>query len=320
MGYLAGHLKKLSDKQLDAARHLEMKELSFDEAVKQVEVVRRLARALDQSPLDELPDPTRNGSEQSLGQVVSLVEQMTALTLLHPQAHQVQASLVREVQNHYNTWRSDFRQHIRGDVSSLARSRDLEEQAENLHELQARAADATAQAEALLDKVGRLAGEVGAGELSKHYRGQAEDHEKAATQFLVASGVLAVVLGVLSWVLFGGIATDGETTEFLREALARLFFLSLVGYALSFAVRGYRANTHLRVVNQQKANALDTFILFQASATSDVGKEAITLELVRAVFSQSDSGFLDGGSDRTIIEEQGAPMMGLLAARMNSGK
>lgn len=320
MGYLATHLKQLSDKRLEQARHPEFEGDSLSPAVDELLVIRRLARALDPNPTDEIPDAVRTATEQSLAQITSLLEQMISLTMLQQNWHQTRASLARDVHNHYETWRNQHRQHIRGDVSALTKVADLDEQARTLRELQAQVADTTRDAEVLLDKVQRLAGEVGAGELSKHYREQADDHGGAATLFLWVSGGLALLLAVLSWVLFQDIETGRQWPDFAREALARLFFLGIVGYALTFAVRGYRANTHLRVVNQQKANALDTFILFQASATSEVGKEAITLELVRAVFSQADSGFLDGGRDRTIIEEQGAPMMGLLAARMNSGK
>jgi hypothetical protein len=320
VGYLAPHLKKLTDKQLKAARHDELEEMSLSETVDSIRVIRRLAQALDQTPEDELPDNARQRSHQLLEQLVGIVDQMVAFTLVAPNAHQTRQQLQAQVKNHYDTWRTELRPHIRAEVGALAQLRDLQEQDEALHQLRERAAATAAEADALLEKVQRLAGEVGAGQLSKHYRDQADDYRATAKWFLIVSGGLAILLGVLSWILFSDIETGGEWTEFAREALARLFFLGIVGYALTFAVRGYRANTHLRVVNQQKANALDTYILFQESATSEVGKEAITLELVRAVFSQSDSGFLDGGSDRTIIEEQGAPMMGLLAARINSGK
>jgi hypothetical protein len=77
-------------------------------------------------------------------------------------------------------------------------------------------------------------------------------------------------------------------------------------YALAFSIRTYRTNMHLKVTNEQKQNALDTYSVFSESISDPALRNVVPAELVSAVFASSGTGFLTEGDDRT-SSESGAP-------------
>jgi hypothetical protein len=61
---------------------------------------------------------------------------------------------------------------------------------------------------------------------------------------------------------------------------------------------------HLKVLNEQKQNALDTYSLFVDATTSDAARDLVTGELVKSVFTPGETGYLDKSGDKTIIDSQ----------------
>jgi hypothetical protein len=71
---------------------------------------------------------------------------------------------------------------------------------------------------------------------------------------------------------------------------------------------------HLKVLNEQKKNALDTYSLFVDATTSDAARDLVTGELVKSVFTPGETGYLDKSGDKTIIDSQ-SPILALLGRR-----
>jgi hypothetical protein len=133
--------------------------------------------------------------------------------------------------------------------------------------------------------------------------------------FLVGAAVSAAVVAILAIILFVTIK-DRPTSEwvaYIRDLGVRIFVLGIGLYVINFMVKGYRANQHLLVVNEHKANALKTFRLFQDAASGEgTTRDLITAELVKAVFAPDETGFLDHAPDRTVVEGQSG-LLALLA-------
>jgi hypothetical protein len=332
MGLFGDELNELSDDVLERIRHTGVDDgFDWDTVVQQLLVLRRIARDLDATPEDELGDAIRQNLQQAFPQVVATAQQLAAFDYAKDQnAHQTRASLVQQVAAFNSQFRETYRMHARPalpDATQLAEMRALvPELQQALNDGQAVRMDAARiqeqavalkeQAQELIDRLTTAAGDSATHRLSTHYKEQVKRHADSAKRWIIGAGIVAVVLAVTSFVTFHGVNARKETgVEFARDAVARLLLLSILGYALSICTRGYRAQTHLAIVCQQKANALDTFVLFQETVQTDVGKEAVTVELVRTVFATSDSGYLDASSDKTIIEQQSGALTTLLAAR-----
>jgi len=208
-------------------------------------------------------------------------------------------SLQGAVDNALNWWRESGREVTRGGSVAWA------EQIERADQLSTRAEHLTEEAELLAERVRTLTTEVGTGELASHYAEQARLHQNAARAALVAMGVAVSALVGVGWWLLATIPDTTNWVELTRHALTRAVVLGALSFGVAFCSRIYRNNAHLRAVYDQKVSALRTFMLFSRSLEGDELTRTMVLEqVVRAVFTAADTGFLDGGgSDKTIIEQ-----------------
>ena len=69
---------------------------------------------------------------------------------------------------------------------------------------------------------------------------------------------------------------------------------------------------HLEVLNRRRENALNTFGLMQAAVTSDEARNIVVGDLVRAVVTSEETGYLAAETERTVIESPGGA--GVLSA------
>lgn len=183
--------------------------------------------------------------------------------------------------------------------------------------------DSLAQTQAELEKqqsaLAQTSATVASVELSTYYQEQAKGHAGSATTFFRAGAVAATLLtGLTVWFFFWSPPdftadrTAEQWIEVTRETVARLVLLSIAGFAVAFCVRNYRVNMHLEVLNKRRENALNTFGLLQASVTSEDARNIVVSELVRAVFTSEETGYLSSETERTVIESPGGA--GMLSA------
>lgn len=76
---------------------------------------------------------------------------------------------------------------------------------------------------------------------------------------------------------------------------------AFASYVVAFAARNYRVNMHLNSVNEHRVNALDTYTLFTEAVTSESARDSMVAEVVRAVVTSPETGYL-GSPDKTIVE------------------
>lgn len=296
-------LEKLSDEALDGlTRATELGELNFGSTVAKLRAIRQVVEALSQEDPRELPSQLPTQVAQQLDQVLIYVDQMRSFTLAQDQASTTRSNLDTNVENLKEWFLKEVRPHLRG------RAVDVSATAAELQSIMQKARTTASEADALINKLRQAAGEAGATELSSHYRTQAENHSTQADRFLKATIGGVVGTAILGFVLFVivpppvGSADQGHWGEFVREVLIRLFFLGIATSVVAFLVRNYRINKHLEISNQEKRNALNTYPLFREAATTDEAQDLVTAQLASAVFGHTDTGFLSGSHDKTIIE------------------
>ncbi len=308
-------LQPVTDEALDVAAHRENTELHFTQAIIQLKVILRLARALSQEFEDEMPSNIAQQARGSLNSALMLLDQMTEFNLQQPSAVDAHHNIQTAMQNELNLWISTVRPHIRGTVEVAELAADLDARINEAADLQSAVRRLTEQSQGLVTTAATLAADMAAGNLSTYYSTQAENHRKAANRFLAGAAAGVVALAVVAGVVLSSIPNSDkdDLTDYLRHLSPRVFVLGLGLYALGVVVRAYRANAHLRVVNEHKANALKTFRLFQESAAEPGTRDLITAELVKAVFAADETGFIDSAPDRTVSDGQ-AGLLALIAS------
>lgn len=304
--------KVLSDGRLAEAERSDLIAYHFVESVRQLRVLRRLGLAFANEREDEMPPQIAQQVREVMRKASEQLDAMVGFQVEQPNAEQVHRQIASEVLSGYNTMVGTLRVHIRGNVDSAAAVTRLDDSTARAERLVADVEATHERAESLVNRGETLTAEIAAGTLSSYYDKQAQHHKDVSKTFLVAAGVAAATVAILAVVLFVTIEerATSEWTAYVRDLGVRVFVLGLGLYVVSFMVRAYRANQHLLVINAHKANALKTFLLFQASASEDGGsRDLITAELVKAVFAADETGFLENAPDRTVVDGQ----TGLLA-------
>ena len=174
---------------------------------------------------------------------------------------------------------------------------------------------AVREVEGVLQVVQVAAGKAGVGQHSLVFGQQAKKNRRVAWGWLG----LAAVFGVLSTLyvfmnLFGWVPSSETIGEVVGEIGGRFAILTLLAFALTFALRQYSSSRHNETVNLHRQNALQTFETFVGAASDQEIKDAVLLEATRSIFAPQSSGFL-----RSRQEAESPSMMVEVIRRLGSG-
>ena len=147
------------------------------------------------------------------------------------------------------------------------------------------------EAKAALEAVRGIAGEAGVERHSSIFGTQAEQDSSAAARWLKS----AKMLGGLSLVWLVALLFWPLSTETTGEAIGvlggRFTILTVLLFALGFALRQYASSKHNETVNLHRQNALRTFKTFVSAADDPEIRDAVLLEAARSIFTPQTSGF-----------------------------
>lgn len=146
------------------------------------------------------------------------------------------------------------------------------------------------------ESVKRAAAEVGVSQHATQFQQEADEHKSTSQRWLGCVAVAACVTIVLAalnvWWLYRTVAEEGlDVSQALQLSVAKLLLFSALYFALVWLVRMYRSACHNQVVNQHRANALQTFETFVNAATDQQTKEAVLLRATDSIFGHQASGF-----------------------------
>ncbi|WP_426566347.1 hypothetical protein ACPPVT_07325 [Angustibacter sp. McL0619] len=315
MGEFAGLIEKLSDETLDGLDADIMGVHNLRNVVALLRLVRRDLEAGESLSPDEITQGVRGEilSANFANQIDELVNGMTQYGEQTPNPLDQRAAFQRQAENLRNQVIERLRPIVRTDEAEMRQV--LASAAAMLVSLHQDQEELAKQRTALAQNSAATASE----DLAGFYKAQAQGHATSARTFLVAGAVAAIVLTALT-VIFLFVAppdytatdTSEQWIEVARNTVGRLALLSIAGFAVAFCARNYRVNMHLEVLNKRRENALNTFGLMQAAVVSDAARDVVVAELVRAVFTSEETGYLGADTERTVIEQPGGA--GMLSA------
>ncbi|NQU54163.1 MAG: hypothetical protein HQ522_16670 [Bacteroidetes bacterium] len=139
---------------------------------------------------------------------------------------------------------------------------------------------------------------------AESFRKQATKHNWISFGWLGA-GILSI--GLFIYLIFcaeiynnlktqdviNGVAVYNITNIVLKVAI-----ISLQIFFISFAFKQFSVNRHLCTVNKHRANAFDSYEFFAAATKDDTeSQKTLMLQLAKAIYEQSSTGYLSGGKD-----------------------
>ena len=193
-------------------------------------------------------------------------------------------------------------------ATAQAIRKEADDQASELTALVERAREAAASAERLRDTAAASSEDATISRFSRDFQDEAKSHGMFAIGWLVFAVVSIVALAFLSDLLIkrwplGESLDDPETLQFLllKGSIAGAGFILIVA-----ALRMFRAERHLQVMNKHRYRALSTFQAFVENAREDPTRDAVLLETTRAIFAPGSTGLIgvdgDSGSSTTLLE------------------
>jgi hypothetical protein len=184
--------------------------------------------------------------------------------------------------------------------------------AKALSEIQGVKEDVAKEAAQIMASVRETAKQAGIAEHAFLFKNEADNHNRLAIYWLIATGMLATITGIFAWVNYkmayaalqlaitatplpqGATAPVGTTSFTIQLALAKLIAFSLLLSAVVWSGRVYRAHRHNYVVNKHRQNALGTFDVFvKAASADDQTKNAVLLQATQCIFSPQSTGYLN---------------------------
>lgn len=115
-------------------------------------------------------------------------------------------------------------------------------------------------------------------------------------------GIVSVVVFIctLSFGAFDGLETENlsATGEFesynIGNIMARLLILAIQVFFISFSFKQYTVNRHLQNVNRHRANAFESYQLFDNILPKDdeIHRNELMLQLSKAIYEQGSTGYL----------------------------
>ncbi|MDE0014703.1 MAG: hypothetical protein OXU51_00845 [Candidatus Poribacteria bacterium] len=140
----------------------------------------------------------------------------------------------------------------------------------------------------------------------KIFADQGDEHQKGARLWLITTGALTLVFGLIFWLLIKDLVPadlvpkESQVPMILQNLFTKGFFLSLIYLLLHRSIKNYTAEKHLETVNRHRQNALATFEAFtEAAGENRETRDAVLLAATDAIFDANQSGYLSVKTSRS---------------------
>ena len=164
------------------------------------------------------------------------------------------------------------------------------------------------EVDSILQTVRETAAEKGVTQEAETFDRASKRYETRSLLWLVGSALLLAATLGLAYLLVEVWETKGEITNaaILQTVLAKTAALAVLSYATITAVRLYRSNAHLAVVNRHRADALLTFKTFVDGSSDLEVRDKVLLVAANAAFGQTPTGLIgdkgDGGNTLEVLD------------------
>ena len=277
--------------------------LDFRDGIPVFERTLRLFQRLSNANLDEIPASVLGQLRDNVTSATGPFEQILQFDPKVGNPASERDALIQRIKDEYGGYFSqvtptiaycaqrgtDFEQLEKQARNAVREIRDLKTALEQERE------EIVNNAKDALSQVRKAAADVGVAQHAVHFEKEAAKHAAAKKQWLTVTIVLAIFILAMA---FGAIyfymtdTADRTTAQLVQIALAKVFFFSILSFALVWAARMHRAESHNRVVNQHRQNALKTFETFITASGDESTKSAVLLQATQCIFSHQATGFV----------------------------
>jgi hypothetical protein len=167
--------------------------------------------------------------------------------------------------------------------------------------------DRLAQADKVLVRAREASAIAGAAEFTHAFDTEATQQERGAQSWLYASILMAFITIVIASALWWFTEDKLDPGVLVQKFGTKLVILAFMFTATMWCGKMYKALKHQAFANRHRALSLQTFQAFSNAGSDATTKNAVLLEATRAIFTSSQSGYIDQGgaaqeSDIKIIE------------------
>lgn len=145
----------------------------------------------------------------------------------------------------------------------------------------------------------------GVGKHAKRFQEQASEHTRSAKTWRNWSIAILIANMIFIVALYCFISLSiEESNKKIEIGIMSVLIVSILSYSIVLCVRSYFAEKHNELINQHKANCLETYNTFIDSAPEDV-KSSILMHATQTIFSHQSPGFLS----KEALNQSPSPIM-----------
>lgn len=280
--------------------------INFNGASNDLDRTKNILSYLKILPLESLPDNAINQITSAINQVTPILDQINKfnITTGNPTGTRdgIQSNLHTQVDNFYSQTANwiPFLAYQKGDVAeNINKLTDTLNQAQKLIEQTKTDIDKDkAEIDRIIIATREASASAGAAVFTKDFENESDAQEKSAGKWLGATGsgvLLTVIVAVVMWVHAESSAAAGlSSSQVIQTVAAKLVILTMFVTGTMWCGRQYKALKHLATLNRHRSLSLRTLKAFSAAASDEQTKNAVLIEVTRAVFQANQTGYLDG--------------------------
>jgi hypothetical protein len=166
--------------------------------------------------------------------------------------------------------------------------------------------------ETLVGETRALAAEQGVSKQAIHFKTEADNHKKDATDWqrytiYTAIGLAGYAVASLFIHKIPGLSPDSSYRA-IQIGISKVLIFGVIAYVLILCARNFLSHKHNEIVNRHRQNALATFTAL-AEATSDAASSDIVLSHAAAcIFSPQETGYTKHDS----VHAEGVPALQII--------
>lgn len=156
----------------------------------------------------------------------------------------------------------------------------------------------------VLEEIREVAAEHGVTQQAIYFDQEASRHSDQANNWLIATGVMAVVLGAYAFLsLFmhkWARIAPANNYELAQVAISKILIFAVISYMLYLCARNFLSNRHNAIINRHRQNALMTYNALVEAAGNSPNRDVVLVHAAACIFSPQCTGFTKEEGGQTV--------------------
>lgn len=276
-------------------------EINLNEAKHDFDRVFFITDTLAVLPLNYLTDQTVTQIKQSLDTIEKLFADIDSFSISVDNSTQLRTNFVAQAKqraDHLYTTASQwipFLAYQKGDVAENVKNLTSAVTEAKSIVVNAKSDIETKQGEiqTIITMAREASAGAGAAVFTKDFAREAERSGKAAKAWLTSTIVLALLAIVVGLVFVFSPQAGLDSGQLVQLLVGKFAILGFIVTATLWCGRIYKAQMHQSVINRHRSLSIQTLQAFANAAADQQAKDAVLMEVTRAVFSSTQTGYID---------------------------